>query len=238
MRSRMAMVSAASGKRSNTERCTASTVRPPMIGVSHSRPSMVAVSLSVTSISSSPRASADNGTALAPAASAARKNLARVSRRDIAQSFIRHVAARCQRRKNSDRHIDAAPALFARVQRQIRQPPPLLFRRIVTMSMTTREISPMIQQTDNRRTLRRRSLGQACGRCPEGRRCLPLPCHCPAVPRARWRASSPSPALPGWRRRGSILTRPSDGQDRLLGQRQPLGEQLAVVILEALRQHA
>jgi hypothetical protein len=45
----------------------------------------------VTSINSSPRASADNGTALAPAAAAARKNLARVSRRDIAQSFFRHV---------------------------------------------------------------------------------------------------------------------------------------------------
>ena len=114
MRNRMAMVSAASGKRSNTERCTASTVRPPMIGVSQSRPSMVAVSLSVTSISSSPRASADNGTALAPAAAAARKNLARVSRRDM-PSFIRHVDARFQSRKNSDRHIDAAPAIFARV---------------------------------------------------------------------------------------------------------------------------
>ena len=85
------MVSAASGKRSSTERCTASTVRPPMIGVSHSRPSMVAVSLSVTSNSSSPRACADSGKALAPAAAAARKNLARVSRRDIAQSFFRHV---------------------------------------------------------------------------------------------------------------------------------------------------
>jgi hypothetical protein len=59
---------------------------------------MVAVSLSVTSISSSPRASADSGTALAPAAAAARKNLARVSRRDM-PSFIRHVDARFQSRK-------------------------------------------------------------------------------------------------------------------------------------------
>ncbi|WP_147154470.1 hypothetical protein [Reyranella soli] len=91
LRSRMAMASAASGKRSSTERCTASTVRPPMIGVSQSRPSMVAVSLSLTSNNSSPRACTDDGIALAPAAAAVRMNIARVSRRVISFSLFRHV---------------------------------------------------------------------------------------------------------------------------------------------------